>query len=142
MLHNYLRGAVGDLQTLISLTQLDIEDIKTANHQEVFNRNLEKQPFIVSFENKKNMAQQEILNLKNMHPQSELSDLLDAESSELLGLMKQKLQELKDINSNYARMVFAVSEFYSSLMQRILPHEVSGYGAPKTTQSTFLKIEV
>ena len=141
MLQNYLRGTVSDLQSLIDLTRLDIEDIKQASHEKVFDRNLQKQPLIVSFENKKNMAQQEILNLKNSNPQVELSDLLDEESSDLLGSMRQKLQELKDTNADYARMVFAVSEFYSSLMQKILPHEVSGYGAPRTTHSAFLRIE-
>lgn len=141
MLQNYLRGAVSDLETLIELTQLDICDIKEANHERIFERNLQKQPLIVSFENKKNMAQQEIVSLKSANPQVELGDLLDEESSELLGSMKQKLQKLKEVNSGYARMVLAVSEFYNSLMQKIIPHEVSGYGVPKTTQSTFLKIE-
>ncbi|WP_104697192.1 MULTISPECIES: hypothetical protein [unclassified Helicobacter] len=141
MLHNYLRGAVSDLEALIELTRLDMQDIKEANHEKLFERNLQKQPLIVSFENKKNMAQQEILSLKNSCPQVELSELLDGEASELLGSMKEKLQELKEINTGYARMVFAVSEFYSSLMQRLVPHEVSGYGSPRTIQSTFLKIE-
>ena len=141
MLHHYLKGAVADIKQLIELTLLDISDIKEANHEKIFNRNLEKQPLIVSFENKKNMAQQEILALKAQNPDSDLDTLLDDEASSLLGEMKQGLQDLKEVNSNYARMVFAVSEFYSSLMQRIFPHEITGYGAPQRMQSTFLKIE-
>lgn len=142
MLHNYLRGAVADLESLIELTQLDIEDIKEAKHDEVFSRSNEKQPLILSFENKKNMAQQEIIAIKSQNPDSDLTSLLDDEASELLGLMRARLEYLKEINSSYARMVLAVSEFYSSLMQRIFPHEVTGYGVPTCAQSSFLRVEV
>ncbi|MCE3037863.1 hypothetical protein [Helicobacter anatolicus] len=141
MLQKYLKGAIGDLDALIELTRVDIEEIKQAKHESVFDRNLKKQPLMVSFENKKNMAQQEIINLKNQAPHKPLSELLDEETSTLLGLMREKLQVLKEVNTNYARMVFAVSEFYTSLMSRIVPHEITGYGSPKTAQSTFLKIE-
>lgn len=141
MLHNYLRGAIADLESLIELTQADVADIKEAKHDEVFLRNDQKQPLIISFENKKNMAQQEILAIKSQNPDSDLNALLDDEASELLGVMRARLEDLKEVNSSYARMVFAVSEFYSSLMQRIFPHEITGYGAPKRSQSTFLRVE-
>lgn len=142
MLHKYLRGAIDDLEELIRLTQVDIDDIKQAKHEIIFERNTQKQPLMVAFENKKNMAQQEIVNLKNQEPHKSLSELLDDDANMLLGLMREKLQTLKELNTSYARMVFAVSEFYSSLMRRIVPHEVTGYGGPKTAQSTFLRIEV
>ncbi|CBG39711.1 hypothetical protein [Helicobacter mustelae] len=142
MLYKYLRGAISDLDALISLTECDIQDIQEANHDAVFARNLEKQPLILSFENKKNMAQQEILNLRDSDSQKSLAELLDDEVNILLEQMKQKLQNLKNLNTNYARMVFAVSEFYSSLLHQIVPHEVNGYSGPRTAQSTFLKIRV
>ena len=54
--------------------------------------------------------------------------------------MRDTLSELKTINSNYARSVFAVSEFYNSLIQRVIPHENDGYDQHRQ-QSHLLKIQ-
>ncbi|PAF42239.1 hypothetical protein [Helicobacter sp. 11S03491-1] len=141
MLHNYLRGAVSDLRLLIELTQADIEDIKVAQNDSIFERNYTKQELIKSFETKKNLIDQEMLGLKNEFPHKILNDLIDEEASRLLGEMKRNLQDLKALNANYARIVFAVSEFYSSLIQKIIPHEICDYKGNKTPQSSFLKIQ-
>lgn len=141
MLHNYLKGAVFDLDSLIELTQADINDIKIANHENIFQRNFKKQELIKSFENKKNLIDQEIIRLKNKFPDKSLSELMDEQSSELLGEMKKNLQDLKELNASYARIVFAVSEFYSSLIQKIIPHEICDYKGNRTPESSFLKIQ-
>lgn len=141
MLHNYLRGAVSDLKSLIELTTLDVEDIKVANHENIFGRNSKKQELIKTFEAKKNLIDQEMLSLKNQFPDKTLSDLIDNEAGELLNEMKKNLQELKNLNTSYARIVFAVSEFYNSLIQKIIPHEMSDYKGSKTPQSNFLKVQ-
>lgn len=141
MLHNYLRGAVSDLKSLIELTTLDVEDIRVANHENIFGRNSKKQELIKTFEAKKNLIDQEMLNLKNQFPDKTLSDLIDDEAGELLNEMKKNLQELKNLNTSYARIVFAVSEFYNSLIQKIIPHEMSDYKGNKTPQSNFLKVQ-
>lgn len=141
MLHNYLRGAVSDLKSLIELTTLDVEDIRVANHENIFGRNSKKQELIKTFEAKKNLIDQEMLSLKNQFPDKTLSDLIDDEAGELLNEMKKNLQELKNLNTSYARIVFAVSEFYNSLIQKIIPHEMSDYKGNKTPQSNFLKVQ-
>lgn len=141
MLHNYLRGAVSDLRSLIELTTLDVEDIRVANHENIFGRNGKKQELIKTFEAKKNLIDQEMLSLKNQFPDKTLSDLIDDEAGELLNEMKKNLQELKNLNTSYARIVFAVSEFYNSLIQKIIPHEMSDYKGNKTPQSNFLKVQ-
>ncbi|PAF44301.1 hypothetical protein [Helicobacter sp. 11S02596-1] len=141
MLHNYLKGAVSDLSALIDLTQSDIDDIKIANHEDIFERNFKKQEFIKSFESKKNLIDQEIISLKNKFPDKSLDQLIDEGSSELLGQMKQNLINLKELNANYARIVFAVSEFYSSLIQKIIPHEICDYKGNRAPESSFLKIQ-
>lgn len=141
MLHNYLRGAVSDLRSLIELTTLDVEDIRVANHENIFGRNSKKQELIKTFEAKKNLIDQEMLSLKNQFPDKTLSELIDDEAGELLNEMKKNLQELKNLNTSYARIVFAVSEFYNSLIQKIIPHEMSDYKGNKTPQSNFLKVQ-
>ncbi|PAF52811.1 hypothetical protein [Helicobacter sp. 13S00477-4] len=140
MLHNYLKGAVHDLASLIELTEADTEDIKLANHENIFQRNAKKQELLKAFESKKSLIDQEMLNLKNKSPDKSLADLIDDTSSDLLGEMKKNLKTLKTLNADYARTVFAVSEFYSSLIQKIIPHEVADYKNTRTPQSNFLKV--
>lgn len=142
MLHNYLKGALSDLYSLIELTKADIEDIKIANNNSIFERNIQKQDLIKSFESKKSLIDQEMMSLKNQFPQKELAELIDDEASELLGEMKENLQNLKELNAKYARIVFAVSEFYSSLIQKIIPHEACDYKGNQKPRSGFLTLQV
>ena len=140
MLHTYINGAIADLKALIELTQLDNADIQIANHEAIFERLDQKNTLVKAFEDKKSLIQQEMLILCNKNPHKSLQDLLDEETNNLLDIMRDTLSELKTINSNYARSVFAVSEFYNSLIQRVLPHENDGYDQHRQ-QSHLLKIQ-
>lgn len=140
MLHNYLRGAISDLHSLIELTRLDIADISLANHQSIFSRNDDKQLLIKAFESKKNLIEQEMVSLKNNFPEKSLSDLVDEEADQLISSMKENLRNLQKLNANYARTVLAVSEFFSSLVAKIIPHEACDYKGNRAPQSNFLKI--
>lgn len=146
MLYNYLKGAVENLDSLINLTQLDIEDIKQARHEAIFSRNEEKQPFLESFEAKKNLAQQEIILLKSKNPSSDISEILDNQTSLLLADLKNKLSELKIINAHYARIVLSVKEFYSSMIDQMFPQDFQDYSQkginkPPRAKSAFLSEE-
>ncbi|BDQ27921.1 hypothetical protein [Helicobacter heilmannii] len=140
MLYGYLEQSVQDLQTLIQLTSQDLEDIKEANHEAVFARNGLKKERIASFENCKALFDQEMLVLMEKNPGTPLVNLLDERGSVLLKEMRQLLTELKEINADYARIVFAVSDFYSKLMQQIVPYESTGYYNQKTVASSFLQV--
>lgn len=140
MLHTYINGAIADLKALIELTQLDNADIQIANHEAIFERLDQKNTLVKAFEDKKSLIQQEMLILCNKNPHKSLQDLLDEETNNLLDIMRDTLSELKTINSNYARSVFAVSEFYNSLIQRVIPHENDGYDQHRQ-QSHLLKIQ-
>ncbi|GMB95625.1 hypothetical protein [Helicobacter sp. NHP22-001] len=141
MLYGYLERSVQDLQTLIQLTSQDLEDIKEANHEAIFGRNGLKRERIASFENCKALFDQEMLVLMEKNPGTPLANLLDERGSLLLKEMRQLLTELKEINADYARIVFAVSDFYSKLMQQIVPHESTGYYNQKTIASSFLQVQ-
>ncbi|WP_163534462.1 hypothetical protein [Helicobacter suis] len=141
MLYHYLQQSLEDLQTLIKLTTQDLEDIHKANHEAIFARNATKKERIASFENCKNLFDQEMLKLMQKHPGKPLAELLDEKGSALLKQMRQCLNELKEINADYARIVFAVSEFYSTLMQQIVPHESVGYYNQQTIASSFLQVQ-
>ena len=140
MLHTYINGAIADLKALIELTQLDNADIQIANHEAIFERLDQKNTLVKAFEDKKSLIQQEMLILCNKNPHKSLQDLFDEETNNLLDIMRDTLSELKTINSNYARSVFAVSEFYNSLIQRVIPHENDGYDQHRQ-QSHLLKIQ-
>ncbi|RDU61069.1 hypothetical protein [Helicobacter marmotae] len=140
MLHTYINGAIADLQALIELTELDNKDIQAAQHEAIFARLEQKDALIKSFEEKKSLIHQEMLILCEKNPHKSLKELLDDTTSNLLDTMRDTLSELKTLNGNYAKSVFAVSEFYTSLIQRIIPHESNGY-EDKRAQSHLLKIQ-
>lgn len=127
MLYTYLNGAISDLKELIRLTKLDSTDIQVANHEAIFSRTTQKDHLVKEFEIKKSLLHQEMILLRDKNPHKPLEDLLDEQASSLLDEMRDRLEELKALNNNYARCVFAVAEFYNSLIQRVIPHERDGY---------------
>jgi len=58
----------------------------------------------------------------------------------LLSSMKKNLEVLKENNKRLASLVISVSEFYDSLLSRIIPREDSGYDKNARRQSSFLKV--
>lgn len=142
MLQHYLQNAVKDLQSLIEITQSDIDDIKQAKHDVLFSRVKTKEELISSFENKKALIDNEIAKLARENSGKSLEELLPEPVRNLLDDMKSSLSELKKLNKHYARMVLAVSEFYNSLLERLVPTESNGYEGKKRAASSFLKVNV
>lgn len=139
-LHIYLNDAIGKLQTLISYTKNDIEDVKVANHEVVFERGVLKASTIREFELSKNMIDGEMLRLTQEYPHLKLTEILDEKANTLLNDMRKTLEELKQINTHYARMVFAVSEFYTSIADRLIPREKADYKS-RVEQSQLLRVQ-
>ncbi|WP_120946103.1 MULTISPECIES: hypothetical protein [Helicobacter] len=141
MLSSYLQQSLEDLQVLIDLTLQDLEDVKFAKHEAIFARNTQKQERVKSFENCKALFDQGMLELIENNPGKPLNELLDPEGNACLKEMRAHLERLKELNADYARVVFAISEFYSSLMQQIVPHESVGYYNQRTVGSSFLQVQ-
>lgn len=142
MLHQYLKDAILELKKLIELTQKDIEDLSEAKNEEIFKRLPMKESLIKTFEQKKSMIDRAMVELRDKNPSQSLSDLLDQEALDLLEDLKASLKELKELNGGYARSVYAVNEFYTSLLRKIVPHESNGYGGHAKPQQSFLTIQV
>lgn len=141
MPHPHLRKAIATLDALLSMTRQDIEDIREARHDAVISRTRAKENLLLSFEQQKRLVDHELVGLTRSHSSIPLSELLDTESRSLLAQLKERLEELKEVNRRYARMVLAVSEFYSSLLERLLPHQSEDYSGKKRTTASFLTLE-
>lgn len=142
MLHQYLKDAICELNKLIELTKMDIADLSEAKNEIIFQRLPYKESLIKSFEQKKALIDSAMVALRNQNPHKTLSDLLDQEALDLLDDLKAVLRELKELNKGYAKSVYAVNEFYTSLLRKIVPHESNGYGGYAKPQQSFLTIQV
>ncbi len=141
MLSYHLEGAISDLGELIRITKLDIEDIQLANHTPQFDRIPLKEELLKSFEAKKAMIDHEITSMARSNPSSELSTLLNDEQHAHLERLKALLEELKDVNKNYAKMVLTISNLYNSFLEKIFPTEMDGYKKTVIKDSNILKVK-
>ena len=144
MLQQYLDGAIADVNSLIDLTNQDIADIQVANNDAIFVRNPQKNSLIKSFEQKKSLMEQEMQKLIQFYDNKPLAEILQLEPAidKGLGDLRQALQTLKNLNSAYAKSVFAVREFYDSLLRRLIPCEDSGYTNTSKAKSHLVQIQV
>jgi len=140
MLSHQLQSAIKNLETIIQLTQQDIEDTKAARHDALFERTKTKEEFILAFETKKSLIDNEIAKLIENNPNVELTDLLSDEQHKMLEEFKTLLTELRSVNKRLARMVLAVSEFYNSMLSKLLPTEMQGYQSVRSSKSGFMEL--
>ncbi|MBP6498284.1 MAG: hypothetical protein KA253_06385 [Campylobacteraceae bacterium] len=140
MLMHYLNNAIKDIDNLIQLTKKDIEDIKIAQHSNVFERAKIKNDLIQSFENKKSLLDNELMKIIKDSGEKSLEELLSVEQKELLSHMKLKLSELKVCNKEYAKYVVTISQFYNSLLDSIFPRDMEGYKMANHKPASLLKI--
>jgi hypothetical protein len=140
MLDHYLKGAIEDIQNLIDITNEDIEYIINAKHQQIFERTALKEDILNSFQTKKSLIDNELFKIKQEH--GELSaQTLPADILDMLDELSAKFKELKEVNKRYAKFVLSVTEFYNSLLDKVVPKkEGNGYGSDKY-QASFLKVK-
>jgi len=143
MLVHHLNLAIETLQSLIDVTKSDITDIKQARHENLFARLKTKEEFLGSFENYKNLIDAHIVEMAANNGGSDLGSILSKEQKELLDSMRNKLNELKSVNKHYAKLVIAVSTFYNSLIEQIVPpkEQKSGYIGMTQRRSAMLEIK-
>ena len=140
MLSYQLQSAIKDLETLISLSQEDIADIKEVKHDPQFDRLALKEEKIKSFEQKKAMIDREISKLMTQNPSHALSELLDNEQHQQLDSLKEHLSTLREVNQQYAKMVLSVGSFYNALLERLVPTQMQGYQKVARPEASFLEV--
>jgi hypothetical protein len=141
MLTHYLQQANEILSNLIETTRNDIEDIKGAKHDNIFSRTKTKEELVKSFENHKSLIDNEIAKMAQASQGASLDTILDDNQQALLDEMREQLKDLQKENKHFATMVIAVSEFYSSLINRLIPTEQVGYDNHKAKRASYLHIK-
>ena len=142
MLTHHLQSALSDLRDLIKITELDIDDVKLANNDPQFDRLSLKEDKLKSFEQKKAMIDHEISTLMTTHPEKELPELLNEEQHTLLDELKVELNNLREVNKHYAKLVLTVSNLYNTFLERLVPTEMQGYNKVASKDASILEVRV
>jgi len=142
MLSHHLQSALSDLRELIEITQLDIADIKEAKNTPQFDRLALKEEKLKSFESKKAMIDSTISGLMSANPDTDLPNLLNNEQHEYLTELKDELNNLREVNKKYAKLVLTVSNLYNTFLERLVPTEMQGYNKVASKNPSILEIRV
>lgn len=142
MLSHHLQGALVDLRDLIKITESDIADIKEAKNDPQFDRLSLKEEKLKSFEQKKAMIDHEISSLMTKNPDMDLPELLSKEQHLQLDDLKKELNNLRNVNKHYARLVLVVSNLYNTFLERVVPTEMQGYNKVASKNSSILEVRV
>jgi len=142
MLSHYLQNALSDLRDIINITKSDIEDIKKAEHTTQFDRLALKEEKLKSFEAKKAIIDYEISSLMTNNPDVDLPDLLNEEQHILLEELKVELNNLREVNKQYAKFVLLVSNLYNTFLERLVPTEMQGYDKVTAKSASILEVRV
>jgi Mg2+ and Co2+ transporter CorA len=142
MLSHHLQNALSDLRDLIKITESDIKDIKSAQHNMQFDRLSLKEEKLKSFETKKAMIDHEISSLMTANPTLELPKLLTQEQHKYLEELKIELNNLREVNQHYAKLVLVVSNLYNTFLERLVPTEMNGYKKVLSKTSSVLEVRV
>ena len=142
MLSHHLQSALSDLRDLVSITELDIADIKEAKNEQQFDRLSLKEEKLKSFESKKAMIDYEISSLMTAQPDKDLPQLLNEQQHNALDELKIELSNLRDVNKKYAKFVLSVSSLYNTFLERLVPTEMQGYKKVASKNATILEVRV
>jgi len=142
MLSHHLQSALSDLRDLIRITESDIEDIKLAKNDPQFERLSLKEDKIKSFEQKKAMIDYEISTFMTTNPNKELPELLNKEQHTLLDELKVELNNLREVNKHYAKLVLTVSNLYNTFLERLVPTEMQGYNRVASKDPSIIEVRV
>ncbi|GHV06525.1 hypothetical protein AGMMS50229_11480 [Campylobacterota bacterium] len=140
MIINLLQTATERLALLIETTKLDLTDIKAARHDELLGRVKAKEELVAFFLQDKTALDQAIAARAAANPNETIETLLTDKERELLFAMREKMEILHTINKRYASMVLAISDFYGSLLEALLPQGRTGYGDKQANLPSLLTV--
>jgi len=122
MLIKKLNEAIDILNSLIETTRRDIENIKKANHQEVFDNIQTKEGLAKYFSNTKNDIDL-ILTTRN----KPIEDIFSGKEEKLFEEFKKKLIEFNILHKKFSKLAISVANFYNALTQQIKEEKPINY---------------
>lgn len=141
MIEHQLKQSINILEQLIETTLSDLSDIRAARHQPLLNRVKIKEDLVVAFETQKSIIDAALEKAAHDHPDKELRAILNDEDNSLLAVMTGALTRLHAENKRFATMVMTVGEFYTSLLDAILPSDSDGYTKKRANATpSFLEV--
>ena len=114
MLIKKLNEAIDILNSLIETTRRDIENIKKANHQEVFDNIKRKEELAKYFLNIKNGI--DLILARRNKP---IEEIFSNEEEKLFEEFKKKLIEFNTLHKKFSKLAISVTNFYNTLVQQI-----------------------
>jgi len=122
MLTNKLNEIINILNSLIEITKQDIENIKKANHQRIFDNMKIKEELAKHFSNTKNDI--DLILVKRNKP---IEEIFSNEEEKLFDEFKQKLTEFNALHKKFSRLAISVANFYNALTQQIKEEKTISY---------------
>ena len=135
MLTEKLNKAINILNSLIEITNQDIENIKKANHQKIFDNMKIKEKLAKEFSNTKNNIDL-ILRQRN----KPIEEIFSNEEEKLFDEFKKKLIEFNTLHKKFSKLAISVANFYNALSQQIKEEKTISYNRDSfKNNSLFLK---
>ena len=119
---------------LISITLEDIENIKQANHEEVFKNTKTKENLANKFSELKSQIDN-ILVSRN----KSLEEIFTPEEENLFNIFREKLFEFNKEHKRFAKLAFSVANFYNTLLNKIQNNKNVDYSS--TYKNSNLKLK-
>jgi hypothetical protein len=136
MLKQILISTNNNLDQLINITLKDIDDIKKANHESLFEKNIEKDKIVQEFISQKNQIDNILL--KRSESGLSLENMLSLEESNLFDEFKIKLHKFHNIHKKFSKMTLLVANFYNNLTNKVNQTEIDiGYKMTQKYSSNF-----
>jgi len=122
MLTKKLNEIINTLNSLIEITKQDIENIKKANHQEIFDNMKIKEELAKHFSNTKNDIDL-ILTKRN----KSIEEIFSNEEEKLFDEFRKKLIEFNSLHKKFSKLAISIANFYNALTQQIKEEKTINY---------------
>jgi len=122
MLTNILNKTINTLDNLISVTNEDIENIKKANHNQVFANTDKKEQLANEFSSLKSEIDN-ILVSRN----KPIEEIFSKEEEVLFNTFREKLFEFNKLHKRFSKLALSVANFYNTLVNQIHNTETINY---------------
>lgn len=131
------------LLEIIKITELDLKNIKVANHNFVLEHAEKKSELLKQFTKAKSDLENALIDLCAANGGKDISELLSKDEQDGLKALRINLQSLKVKNKEYARYALIVRDFFNQMLAKIMKEKGMNlaYDDNKISSEMILKIK-